>query len=70
MDVKASELATNLSKGGCDNYKELSILEDYIKQLSQYSLTDTDSNCITEDNLETIVEQSKHICDLCDCGTH
>lgn len=65
----ADELATQLSIGGCDNYKELAILEDYIEQLQKYNL-ESETNCLNTDQIENIIEQAKNICDLCDCGTH
>lgn len=64
---KAYLLSNNLSIGGCDNYKELSILEDYIQELQEYELVNTDDNCLDNDQFEDIVENARNICDLCDC---
>jgi hypothetical protein len=66
----ANEIITNLNKGGCDNSTQLILLNDYIKQLSMYTLDDETQNCLTSDEFDNIIVQSKNICDLCDCGTH
>ena len=66
----ADAMATDMSVGRCSNYKELVLLQDYINDLQRYDLDDSTKNCIDSDELDNIVEQSKSICSLCDCGTH
>ena len=61
-----NNLATNLSIGGCNNYKEIVILNSYIDKLLVYLNED---RCLDEEQYENIVNQSKNICELCDCGT-
>lgn len=66
----AAQIATNLSVGKCDNSIQLILLNDYIRQLLVYTLDDLTRNCLDDEQIENIVEQSKEICDLCDCGDH
>lgn len=66
----ADKIATTLSIGGCDSSIQLILLNDYIHQLLVYTLDDETRNCLTSDQIDNIVEQSKEICDLCDCGDH
>lgn len=66
----ADKIATSLSIGGCDNSIQLILLNDYIRQLLVYTLDDETRNCLDSDQIDNIVEQSKSICDLCDCGDH
>lgn len=66
----ADKIATTLSTGGCDSSIQLILLNDYIHQLLVYTLDDETRNCLTSDQIDNIVEQSKEICDLCDCGDH
>lgn len=66
----ADKIATSLSIGGCDNSIQLILLNDMIRQLLVYTLDDTTKNCLTDEQIDNIVVQSKNICDLCDCGEH
>lgn len=66
----ADTIATTLSIGGCDNSIQLILLNDMIRQLLVYTLDDETKNCLTEEQIDNIIEQSKEICDLCDCGDH
>jgi len=68
--VKADEMATDAKKGHCINYKELVILNDYIEALQEYNLDDLTQNCLDEEEITNVINQSKSICSLCDCGTH
>lgn len=62
----AIEIADKLVIGGCDNTKKLIFLNDYIKHLSYYNLSDNTLNYLTEDEFNNIVDSAKQICDICE----
>ena len=66
----ADTIVTSLSIGGCDKSIQLILLNDYIRQLLVYTLDDETRNCLTDEQIDNIIEQSKELCDLCDCGEH
>ena len=63
----ANEMATNLAIGGsyC-HLNKLIILNGIIAQLQRYDV-DSETNCLTEDEFETLITNSRNACMLCDC---
>lgn len=62
----AYNIAFNIINGDklC-NIDKLIFLNDYIEILLKYNIEG--ENCINEDEFETIVDNAKQICSLCDC---
>jgi hypothetical protein len=58
--------STSLQNGGADITTQLTLLNGYIDILTVYN-TETDTNCVTEDEFESVVNKAKKLCKLCDC---
>jgi hypothetical protein len=64
----ANDIATNLANGeGFCDLTNLIILNDIIDQLKRYDTTTDATNCLTEDEFDTMVTNAKNACIICDC---
>lgn len=63
----ADKISTNLQYGSCDLTNQLVILEGYIELLLAYNTTEGVTNCVTEDEIEEIIDKGISICNVCDC---
>lgn len=64
----ADKISTNLQIGSCDLSNRLIILNGYIELLLAYNTTEDVENCITEDEIQNIINKGISICNVCDCN--
>ena len=63
----ADKISTNLQIGSCDLSNKLIILNGYIELLLAYNTTEGVENCVTENQIEEIINKGVSICNVCDC---
>lgn len=63
----ADKISTNLQLGSCDLTNRLAILNGYIELLLAYNTTEGVTNCVTEDQIDEIINKGISICNVCDC---
>jgi hypothetical protein len=51
----------------CYNFQKLIILNNSIKELLKYNIVDTTNNCLSEDNFDTLINNTTDICSVCNC---
>lgn len=63
----ADKISTNLQIGSCDLSNRLILLNGYLELLLAYNTTEGVINCITEDQIDEIINKGVSICNVCDC---
>lgn len=63
----ADKISTKLQQGACDETNKLAVLNGYIELLLAYNTTEGVDNCVTEDEIEEIINKGIDICNVCDC---
>lgn len=63
----ADKISTELQIGNCDLINQLLFLNGYIDLLLNYNTTEGVVNCVTEEEIEEIINKASSICNICDC---
>jgi len=64
----ADKISTNLQIGSCDLSNKLVLLNGYIELLLAYNTTTGVDNCVTEEQIQQIINKGISICNVCDCN--